>query len=59
MERGWRGCGYAAVGWEKRVGGSGLVQPDGETETLILLLGFLTFPIKYSLLRVFVWDNFG
>lgn len=63
MERGWRGCGRAAVGWEERVGGSGLAQPesshDGETEILILLLGFLTFPKKYSLLRVFVWDNSG
>lgn len=30
---------------------------DGETEILSLLLGFLTFLIKYSLLRVFIWDN--
>lgn len=63
MQRGWRGCERAAVGWEEKVGGSGFTQPehshDGETEILILLLGFLTFPIKYSLPRVFVWDNFG
>lgn len=63
MERGWGGCGHAAVGWEENVGGSGFAQPershDGETEILVLLLGFLTFPTKYSLLRVFVWDNFG
>lgn len=61
IERGWRGCGRAAVGWEERAGGSGLTQPEHshDGEILILLLGFLTFPIKYSLLRVFVWYNFG
>lgn len=59
MERGWRGCGRAALGGEERAGGSGLPQPDGETEILILLLGFLIFIIKYSMLRVFVWDSFG
>lgn len=30
---------------------------DGEMEILSLLLGFLTFPIKYSLLRVCIRDN--
>lgn len=57
IERGWRGCGR----WEERAGGSGLTQPEHshDGEILILLLGFLTFPIKYSLLRVFVWYNFG
>lgn len=63
MERGWRGWRCAAVGWEERIGGSGLAHPErshgGKTEILILLLGFLIFPIKYSLLRVFVWDSFG
>lgn len=36
---------------KKRAGGSGLAHPehshDGETEILILLLGFLTFPVKF------------
>ena len=43
--------------WEERDGGSGHMSVDGETEILSLLLGFLTFPIQYSLLRVFIWDN--